>query len=73
MNPKDVEELRRELGYYPLNLEDYNPDNWEDYIWDYIEKLEQEVIRLREQLLEVRKGYAQSIEAREGGIKWPTP
>mgnify|MGYP000867998965 FL=1 len=66
MNSKKVENLRKELDY--IFLDSTHTDDW-----DYIKKLEQEVIRLREQLGEVQKGYAQSIEAREGGIKWPTP
>ena len=48
MNPKDIEDLRKEFGYYPPNPEDYRPENWEKYVFSYVEKLEEEVISLRE-------------------------
>ena len=48
-------------------------DDWEYVAWQYIQKLEQEVLKLRDQLAEVQKGYAESIEARAGGNKCPYP
>lgn len=51
MNPKDIENLRKELGYYQgVSAEQpYVPwEEWEEVVWAYVEKLEKEVLSLRE-------------------------
>ena len=48
MNPK--EELRTEFGYYKEVSDGQSCvpwEDWEDAVWEYVQKLEQEVLKLR--------------------------
>lgn len=47
-HPEATESLRKELGYYPEVPGGYKDEIWDNVVWNYVEKLEQEVIHLRE-------------------------
>jgi hypothetical protein len=63
MNPKDVENLRRYYGYYQGVSEGqpYVPwEDWETTVWEYVKKLEKEVLSLRKCIEEHRSSHSAS-------------